>query len=453
MRNIFIKTCISKEIRGKNMKKNNLIKKGMALATIVIFCSLAVTPVIEASSRFDYPLPPPMTTDMILEESMMRRMSVREFTDDPVTDEELATILWAAYGLRDDGKRTIPGINDVYAAVIYVLKEDAAYTYDPINHSLVFYKDGDWRDIVGWQYEAPIQLGLCWNTDLADINYGAAEIGQIGQNIYFMANVLGMGTVACGQRPPAIEPLGIPENEDGILVMPIGHPLHPYDFLNRPRWLSFLPRIQHSEMSLSEAIEQRNETTTFSGELTRQQESQLLWAAYGYSYYLDKSNNTIGRLDRHRTTPSAHGYYPNDMYIVKESGIYRYFPNFYNPLYGLLKNIWFLPVIPFMLKIKLGDHRSEIAQASSNPSIGSSPFIIIPILDDSKANRWDDLSGEEFRWLWYYDASASAHNVLLEATAQGLTGNIVFPTDTDTIGSLLKLKEDQFPLLIVPVSE
>jgi len=76
------------------MEKNNLIKKGMALATIAIFCSLAVTPVIEASSRFDYPLPPPMTTDMILEESMMRRMSVREFTDDPVTDEELATILW-----------------------------------------------------------------------------------------------------------------------------------------------------------------------------------------------------------------------------------------------------------------------------------------------------------------------------------------------------------------------
>ncbi|MCK5458770.1 MAG: nitroreductase family protein, partial [Thermoplasmatales archaeon] len=138
---------------------------------------------------------------------------------------------------------------------------------------------------------------------------------------------------------------------------------------------------------------------------------------------------------------------------VKESGIYRYFPNFYNPLYGLLKNIWFLPVIPFMLKIKQGDHRSEIAQASSNPSIDSSPFIIIPILDDSKANRWDDLSGEEFRWLWYYDASASAHNVLLEATAQGLTGNIVFPTDNNVIESLLKLKEDQFPLLIVPVSE
>jgi hypothetical protein len=105
------------------------------------------------------------------------------------------------------------------------------------------------------------------------------------------------------------------------------------------------------------------------------------------------------------------------------------------------------------VKIKQGDYRSEIAQASTNPSIDSSPFIIIPVLDDSKANRWDDFSGEEFRWLWYYEASASAYNVLLEATAQDKTGNIVFPEDTDTIGLLLKLKEDQFPLLIVPVSE
>ena len=88
-----------------------------------------------------------------------------------------------------------------------------------------------------------------------------------------------------------------------------------------------------------------------------------------------------------------------------------------------------------------------------NPSIDSSPFIIIPVLDDLKANRWDDLSGEEFRWLWYYDASASAYNVLLEATAQDASGNIVFPEDFTTIESLLRLNEDQIPLLIVPVSQ
>ena len=434
------------------MNKIRICKKGVVVAVILLMCSLAIVPTMTGSSQYTFELPPPLTTEMILEESMMRRMSVREFTDEPVTDEELATILWAAHGLRDDGKRTIPGINGIHAAVIYVLKQEAAYTYDSLNHSLVHYKDGDWRDIVGWQYEAPIQLGLCWNTDLADINDGAAEIAQIGQNIYFMANALNLGTVSCGQRPPAIEPLGIPDNQDGILVMPLGHPAHSYDFVYKPRWLSVLPKIQQTEMSLSDVIIQRNETLSFTGELTRQQESQLLWAGYGYSYYLDRSNNTLGSLDRHRTTPSAHGYYPNDMYVVKETGIYRYFPNFYNPVYGLLRGIWFLPVIPFMIKIKQGDYRTEIAQASSNPSIETSPFIIIPVLDDLKANRQDDFSGEDFRWLWYYDASSTAYNILLEATAQGLIGNIVFPNDAEIIHSVLRLKNDQYPLLIIPVS-
>jgi len=448
------------------MRKDNGLKI-LSIAIAFVFLILAVAPAIGANDssilerkyiqkpcRQDYPLPPPVDVDMVLEESIMRRMSIREFSDEPVTDEELATILWAAHGLRTDGKRTIPGINGVHASIIYVLKEDAAYTYDPTNHTLVHYKDGDWRDIVGWQYEAPIQLGLCYNTDLADRNFGAAESGQICQNIYFMANALDMGTVACGQVPPAIEPLGIPENQDGIIVMPLGHPLYSYNFKYRPSWLSFLPKIQYSEMTLSEALEQRDETTTFEGELTRQQESQLIWAAYGYSYYVDKSDNIIGRVDRHRSIPSAHGYYPNDMYIVKESGIYRYFANFYNPVYGLLRNIWFLPVIPFMIKVNGGDYRSEIAQGSSNQDIESSPFVVISVLDEKKSGRaYDDLSGEENRWLWYHDAGGSAYNILLEATAQGLSGNIAFPEDTTTISSLLKLNKDQIPMLIIPVSK
>jgi len=435
------------------MIKNKVIKKIIILTLITLVLSGLSTSVNIGFSSSNYILPPPLNTDMILEESIMRRMSIREFTDDPITDEELATILWAAQGLRDDGKRTIPSINNVYASSIYVLKEDAAYTYDPFNHSLIHFKDGDWRDIVGWQYEAPIQLGLCWNTDLADINLGATEIAQMCVNIYFMSNALNLGTVACGQYPPAIEPLGIPDNHDGILVMPIGHPLYPYNFQYKPLWLSPLPKIQFSDMNLSEALEKRDETSLFTGELNKQQESQLLWAGYGYSFYFDRSDNTIGRLDRHRTIPSAHGYYPNDIYFVKESGIYRYYPNFYNPVYGVLRGIWFLPVIPFTIQINKGDYRVDIAQAANNPDIANSPFIVIPVLDDLKANRWDDLSGEEWRWLWLFDASSTANNILLEATALDLYGNIGLPLDTNSIKSLLKLEENQYPLLIVPISD
>mgnify|MGYP003885852047 CR=1 FL=1 len=103
------------------------------------------------------------------------------------------------------------------------------------------------------------------------------------------------------------------------------------------------------------------------------------------------------------------------------SGIYRYIPNIYDPIYGiyLLSFRWFpIPVITFMMKIKSGDYREEIAQASS-PSVATAPLIIISVLDieRTRPKGFDDFSGEEFRWLWYYEAGASAHNVLLEATA------------------------------------
>ena len=87
-----------------------------------------------------------------------RRKSVREFNETPISDEILSTILWAAYGYINDEKRTVHGLEG-YAAKIYVLKEDGVYFYDPTNHSLVFYKEGDYRRRVA-QYEAPIQLGI-----------------------------------------------------------------------------------------------------------------------------------------------------------------------------------------------------------------------------------------------------------------------------------------------------
>ena len=77
----------------------------------------------------------------------------------------------------------------------------------------IVYKEGDHRrDIDILQYEAPIQLGLCWDTNKANPNQAGVELGQIGQNIQFMANALNLGTVVTGQIPPAIEPLGLPSN-------------------------------------------------------------------------------------------------------------------------------------------------------------------------------------------------------------------------------------------------
>ena len=61
----------------------------------------------------------------------------------------------------------------------------------------------------------------------------------------------------------------------------------------------------------------------------------------------------------------------------------------------------------------------ELAQACSQLSLATAPLSIIPVLEleRTRPKGGDDFSGEEYRWLWYYEAGASAYNIFLEATA------------------------------------
>ena len=439
------------------MRRNNIIKDAVVIILVALFFSTSISTVLGINHSLkesnekelilvgkEYMLPPPQYIDMPLEESIMRRMSMRNFTEDPVTDEELSTVLWAAYGQRDDGEFTVAKINESHSVIVYVLLEDV-YKYNPENHSLVFYKEGDYRDIQGMQYHAPVQLGLCWNTDIADINLGSVECGAVAQNIYFAANSINLGTVITAQTPtPAIEPVGLPTNEEGMGIMPLGHNVIDYKFVYRPMYLSLLPRVKFSDMPFTTALEERNEITSWdSNSISRKDLSSLAWASYGYSYYVDKSETNV--VKRHHTVPSAHGYYPLRIYTITKFGISRY-------IYGIF-NIDFigLPILSFLFRVAWGDKRPSIAEASES-FVSDAPLCIIPVLDIEKTIDWDDLSGEDVRWIWYYEAGAAAHNVLLQATSRGLSGNIVLIKDKEAICELLNLDKEKFdPMLIIPV--
>ena len=112
-------------------------------------------------------------------------------------------------------------------------------------------------------------------------------MGQIGQNIQFMANALNLGTVVTGEIPAAIEGLGLPENEEGLILMPLGHPKIQYDFIDRPMWLSPLPKIKLSTKSLTYSLKNLNENFSIKGELTKQELSQIIWSSYGFSNYIE----------------------------------------------------------------------------------------------------------------------------------------------------------------------
>jgi nitroreductase len=432
------------------MKKKYILNKLLTLGIFSILWSLALTPSTQATS----PLPPAQSIDTNLEQTIFQRLSVREFTNESITDEQLATILWNAAGYRLDGNRTIAAINDTFANTIYVLREDAAYTYDPENHSLILYKPGDWRDIVGNQYPgAPLVLGLCYNTTLAPLENAAAELGEICQNIAFTVDALNLGAVVTGGLPPAIDNMGIPHDQAGLIVIPIGHPLHPYNFKYRPLWISLLPKVTETPLNLTTALLQRTETTTFTGSLTRQNLSQLLWASYGFSYDLDRSGQDLNQIIRHRTVPSAHGYYPLDIYAVTDTGVYKYQPNLIINLATLFSDypvdILGLPIITYIQKISAGDHRAELAAATSLPTIATAPLSIITVLNWERTHD----TGEPYLPFWHLEAGAVTQNIMLEATALGFHSTTALPTNTTALLSLLKLNEGFAPLLIVSIGK
>ncbi len=430
--------------------KKTCMKTTLLTAGVLIILTLPLSTIALADQ-----LPPPGNATMNYEETLWRRSSIRNFTTDPISAQDLSTILWAAYGMRGDGTRTVIPINGTHSTTIYVLLQDAVYIYRPENHSLIVFKQGDFRYLA--QYNAPVVLGLAWNASLnPDPNSSALEIGAIGQNVQLVTNALGLGSVINADTPPThtLQLIGLPADETARIVIPLGHLQFPYDFRYRPFRISFLPQIQQSTLSLSEALNARNETDVFSGELSRNQLSQILWSTYGYSPDVDRSEfGFTYHISRHRTVPSAHGYYPLRIYGVTAKNVVEFIPNTYDTLNFIFLSYFPFPIFTYLKQIAKEDRRGAVADATTHPASSTAPLLIVVVLDVEKTRppKGDDFSGPAFRNLWCYEAGSAAQDALLEAAAWNLTANAYLPTDNDAIRSALGLEGEFTPLFVVPI--
>jgi nitroreductase len=417
----------------KEMNKS-IFKKYVTGIIALTFVILIITPIsrpisiskeeTDSTSKKPFELPDPLELDISLEEAICRRMSVREFTGEGITDEELSTILWHGYGLTQGETRNIHGITNEYPITIYVLAGTGVWRYNPEDHNLIKHRrlDMTW---IGQYDTATVKIALVWDEDkCVNENYAGAEIGEICQNIYFTCNALNLGTVTTASEVNQLYLIGLKINEKPRIIMPIGHPKTPYQFTYDPI-ISDLPSIKNSTTSLTEAIIDRNETIAWEEtNITLQQQTQVIWSSYGYSYYVDEINGK-----RHKTVPSSHGTYPLIIYCINKTGIYRYQSESHQ-----------------LIEIKNGDYREEIASASES-FISPAPLIIIPVLNITDKS-------EKYLWVWYYEAAASAYNVLLESTAWNLSSNIILNTDTISLTSLLELNHEKWlPMFIVPVGK
>ena len=154
-----------------------------------------------------------------VEETIVTRRSIREFSDRPLTLQELSQILWSAQGVTSRwGGRAAPSAGalfpiDTFAVVGDVESLEAGvYKYNVKEHALEKTFSGDVRKELAeaslkqdFISIAPASVVLAAVYERITVKYGRGghrytdiEIGHIGQNIYLQAEALNLGTVAVG---------------------------------------------------------------------------------------------------------------------------------------------------------------------------------------------------------------------------------------------------------------
>jgi SagB-type dehydrogenase family enzyme len=203
---------------------------------------------------------PRRVTNVSIEEALLWRRSIREYTNNPLTVLQLSMILWAAYGVNEVrwGFKTAPSAGATYPLEIYVVigekgvainethyLEAGVYKYDPITHSLTLVKRGDFRKELQeaalgqeWVGSAPVNIVIAAVFERTTRVYGERgrvryvpmEAGHAGQNVYLMATALGLGTVAVGAFYDdwVSRVVGLQPDEVPLYIMPVGVPKEPY---------------------------------------------------------------------------------------------------------------------------------------------------------------------------------------------------------------------------------
>jgi SagB-type dehydrogenase family enzyme len=183
-----------------------------------------------------------------LEEAIQGRRSVREFTDEPLSLEELGQLLWATQGITSQqGGRAAPSAGGTYPLEVYVASgavtgvPPGVYRYRPADHDLTSVTAGDVRASLQasgldqqWIGDGAVDIIIAAVYERTTERYGERgvryvhlEAGHAAQNLCLQAIALGLGAVTVGafhdEEVQAL--LGMAPGEQPLYVIPVGRPV------------------------------------------------------------------------------------------------------------------------------------------------------------------------------------------------------------------------------------
>ena len=175
-------------------------------------------------------LPKPNTEGgMPLMESIAQRKSHRDMSaNGTVSKQQLSDILWAAWGITHEGKRTVATAMNRQELSIYVVTPEGASLYDAAANTLEKVTDADLRPLAGMQKfatDCPLNIVFVTDTDLQpDATMQGYAAGAASQNVYPYCASQGLKTVvrASFARDELNKALQLPANKRVIFVQTVG---------------------------------------------------------------------------------------------------------------------------------------------------------------------------------------------------------------------------------------
>jgi SagB-type dehydrogenase family enzyme len=186
-------------------------------------------------------LPAPRTEgDLSLEQALLERRSVRGFTAEELTLQELSQLLWAAQGVTASwGGRTAPSAGALYPLEVYAATPEGLYHYLPKGHRAEIVSTSDLRAALsaaaGGQEavaDAPAVFAITAVPARTEAKYGERaeryvqlEAGHVAQNVLLEAVALGLGGVPIGafSDDEVARVLRLPSGEGPLYLVAVGH--------------------------------------------------------------------------------------------------------------------------------------------------------------------------------------------------------------------------------------
>lgn len=175
-------------------------------------------------------LPTPQTKGgKPLMQVMNERKSSRDYKENQtVTKQDLSNMLWAAWGITHDGKRTVATAMNRQELVLYVVTPTEVSRYNPDANTLTVVNTGDFRKLATLQdfaAIAPINIVLVVDTNKQERpEFQGYTAGAASQNIYLYCAQAGLKSVvrAGFDREKLPQALKLGSNERILLVQTVG---------------------------------------------------------------------------------------------------------------------------------------------------------------------------------------------------------------------------------------